>query len=126
ESFLDRLPFVPTGAQRRTIAEVRRDLAAPLPMSRLLQGDVGAGKTLVSAAAILLVVEAGFDAALMAPTQILAEQHFRTFRDWLAPLGVDVRLLTGTREESTEMPLFSAAAGHGGTTGSLTIGTHAL
>ncbi len=126
DPFLKRLPFAPTRAQLRTMEEIKKDLAAPLPMSRLLQGDVGAGKTLVAAAAILLVVEAGFDAALMAPTQILAEQHFRTFRDWLAPLGVDVRLLTGTREESTEMPLFSAATDRGKKLGSLTIGTHAL
>lgn len=126
EQFLRRLPFAPTRAQVRTMEEVRSDLAAPLPMSRLLQGDVGAGKTLVAAAAILLTVEAGYDAALMAPTQILSEQHFRTFRDWLAPIGVDVRLLTGTRQESVDMPLFSAAARHGRKTGSLTIGTHAL
>lgn len=126
DQLLGRLPFVPTRAQLRTIEEIRSDLLASQPMSRLLQGDVGAGKTLVAAAAILLTVEAGYDAALMAPTQILAEQHFRTFCEWLGPLGVDVRLLTGTREESTAMPLFSAAAGQGNGPGSLTIGTHAL
>ncbi|HQW28978.1 MAG TPA: DEAD/DEAH box helicase, partial [Verrucomicrobiales bacterium] len=103
DSFLENLPFTATGAQLRTIAEVRRDLAARVPMTRLLQGDVGAGKTLVAAAAILLTVEAGFDAALMAPTQILAEQHFQTFRAWLDPLGIDVRLITGTRDEVTEL-----------------------
>lgn len=124
--FLARLPFAPTRAQERSIAEIRRDLAAPVPMTRLLQGDVGAGKTLVAAAAILLTVEAGYDAALMAPTQILAEQHFQTFRDWLAPLGIDVRLITGTREEAGALPLFAAAAGRGRKTGTLTIGTHAL
>ncbi len=126
--FLEALPFEPTRAQQRTIGEVRGDLAASVPMTRLLQGDVGAGKTLVAAAAILLTVEAGYDAALMAPTQILAEQHFQTFRGWLAPLGIDVRLLTGTRDEATEMPLFAAAAaaGHGKRNGTLTIGTHAL
>ncbi|MBP6782911.1 MAG: ATP-dependent DNA helicase RecG [Verrucomicrobiales bacterium] len=125
DSFLENLPFTATGAQLRTIAEVRRDLAARVPMTRLLQGDVGAGKTLVAAAAILLTVEAGFDAALMAPTQILAEQHFQTFRAWLDPLGIDVRLITGTRDEVTELPLF-AAAKTGARPGSLTIGTHAL
>lgn len=125
DQFVERLPFSPTSAQLRAIGEVRRDLAANVPMSRLLQGDVGAGKTLIAAAAILLTVEAGFDAALMAPTQILAEQHFRTFRAWLEPLGVDVRLLTGTRDEASGMPLFSAKRTGGGT-GSLTIGTHAL
>ena len=124
ETYLDKLPFEPTGAQQRTIAEIREDLASELPMTRLLQGDVGAGKTLVAAAAILLVVEAGFDAALMAPTQILAEQHFLTFRDWFEPLGVDVRLKTGSRESGGDLPLF---AGGGETRlGSVTIGTHAL
>lgn len=125
DRFLGKLPFAPTGAQLRTIAEVRGDLAARVPMTRLLQGDVGAGKTLVAAAAVLLTVEAGFDAALMAPTQILAEQHFQTFSGWLEPFGVDVRLVTGTRDEATELPLF-AAAKSGANLGSLTIGTHAL
>ncbi|MEX2578602.1 MAG: ATP-dependent DNA helicase RecG [Verrucomicrobiales bacterium] len=122
--FLERLSFEPTGAQCRTIDEVRRDLSSDLPMTRLLQGDVGSGKTLVAAAAILLTVEAGFDAALMAPTQILAEQHFRTFRLWLEPLGIDVRLKTGTRETGGDLPLFAAAGGN--KYGALTIGTHAL
>ncbi|MCB1206816.1 MAG: ATP-dependent DNA helicase RecG [Verrucomicrobiae bacterium] len=125
DDFLGRLPFMPTGAQLRSIAEIRDDLAQPVPMARLLQGDVGAGKTLVAAAAILLVVEKGSDAALMAPTQILAEQHFRTFRDWFAPLGVNVRLLTGSRDESGELPLFRAAQ-PSARLGNLTIGTHAL
>lgn len=126
DRFLADLPFSPTGAQRRAIGEIRSDLSSPAPMVRLLQGDVGAGKTLVAAAAVLLAVESGCDAALMAPTQILAEQHFRTFRDWLEPLGVEVRLLTGTRDESSELPLFSAAKGGAARTGTLTIGTHAL
>jgi ATP-dependent DNA helicase RecG len=121
DQFLAKLPFEPTGAQRRSIAEIREDLSQPVPMVRLLQGDVGAGKTLVAAAAILLVVEKGADAALMAPTQILAEQHFRTFSAWFAPLGVNVRLLTGSREEGADLPLF-----RNHTSGNLTIGTHAL
>lgn len=124
DDYLARLPFQPTGAQERTVGEIRNDLASDLPMTRLLQGDVGAGKTLVAAAAILLVVEAGYDAALMAPTQILAEQHFLTFRDWFEPLGIDVRLKTGTRETGGDMPLF--AGGGDRKVGSLTIGTHAL
>jgi len=125
ESFLTSLPFEPTGAQRRVIEEVRRDLSAPSPMVRLLQGDVGAGKTLVAAAAILLVVEAGHDAALMAPTQILAEQHFATFSRWFEPLGVTVRLRTGAKEAGGDMPLFDLA-GSRGRSGSLVVGTHAL
>lgn len=124
--FLAGLPFTPTSAQTRAIAEVRDDLASPAPMVRLLQGDVGAGKTLVAAAAVLLAVESGCDAALMAPTQILAEQHFATFRDWFTPLGIEVRLLTGTREESGELPLFAAANPGRAAAGTLTIGTHAL
>lgn len=123
-AFLDKLPFSPTGAQTRTIAEIRADLASDQPMARLLQGDVGSGKTLVAAAAILLVLEAGFDTALMAPTQILAEQHFLTFKEWLEPLGVEVRLKTATRDEGGELPLFSAAKEE--KYGALVIGTHAL
>ncbi|MCB1234062.1 MAG: DEAD/DEAH box helicase, partial [Verrucomicrobiae bacterium] len=108
--FLESLPFEPTGAQRHCIDEIRRDLAAPRPMSRLLQGDVGSGKTLVAAAAMVLAAEAGFDAALMAPTQILAEQHFRNFRGWLEPLGVPVRLRTGAKQtDGGDLPLFDRA-----------------
>jgi ATP-dependent DNA helicase RecG len=126
DRFLADLPFAPTSAQARAIAQVRDDLASPAPMVRLLQGDVGAGKTLVAAAAVLLAVESGCDAALMAPTHILAEQHFATFRDWFAPLGIGVRLLTGTRDEASELPLFANARRDGGPAGTLTIGTHAL
>lgn len=125
DPFLANLPYAPTGAQQRAIEEIRRDLLLPTPMVRLLQGDVGAGKTLVAAAAILLVVEKGADAALMAPTQILAEQHFRNFREWCEPLGVKVRLLTGTRDEGGDLPLFQSHGG-GDRPGNLIIGTHAL
>ncbi len=123
EQYLDALPFDPTGAQSRVIGEIRADLDSEKPMSRLLQGDVGAGKTLVAAAAILLVLEAGFDAALMAPTQILAEQHFLSFQKWFEPLGLSVKLRTGSKNSETgELPLFSS----GSEFGTLTIGTHAL
>ncbi len=80
DKFLNALPFKLTGAQLKVIEEIRRDLAAGRPMNRLLQGDVGSGKTVVAIAAILLAVESGFQAAFMAPTQILAEQHYRTAR----------------------------------------------
>ncbi len=104
------LPFPLTGAQQRTIAEIRDDLASPRPMNRLLHGDVGSGKTLVAMSAMLLCVEAGFQAALMAPTQILAEQHCLNFRRLLEPLGIRVSLRTGARKEDAgEMPLFAAA-----------------
>ena len=104
------LPFPLTGAQQRTIAEIRDDLASARPMNRLLHGDVGSGKTLVAMSAMLLCVESGFQAALMAPTQILAEQHFLNFRRLLEPLGIRVSLRTGARrEDAGEMPLFNAA-----------------
>ncbi|MEM6279527.1 MAG: DEAD/DEAH box helicase, partial [Verrucomicrobiota bacterium] len=123
QQFLDGLPFAPTNAQLRSMSEIRDDLSASHPMVRLLQGDVGAGKTLVAAGAILMVVEAGFDAALMAPTQILAEQHFLTFQNWFEPLGIEVRLKTGAREAGGDLPLFRTNDSPQGT---LTIGTHAL
>ena len=82
------LPFDLTNAQARVIEELRGDLGSTFPMNRLLQGDVGSGKTVVAIAAMLLAVEAGFQAALMAPTQILAEQHYAVLRRWLEPLGV--------------------------------------
>lgn len=101
------LPFPLTGAQQRSIAEIREDLASNRQMNRLLHGDVGAGKTLVALSAMLLAVEDGFHAALMAPTQILAEQHYRTFQRLLEPLGVRVALRTGSRKEETgPLPLF--------------------
>jgi ATP-dependent DNA helicase RecG len=103
------LPFPLTGAQERAIGEIRTDLASSRPMNRLLHGDVGAGKTLVALSAMLLTVEAGFQAALMAPTQILAEQHYLNFQRLCAPLGVRVALRTGNRrEESGPLPFFDA------------------
>ncbi|MEK0450383.1 MAG: hypothetical protein RL088_2651 [Verrucomicrobiota bacterium] len=98
----ESLPFPLTGAQQRAIGEIRRDLASPHPMNRLLHGDVGAGKTLVAMSAMLLCVEAGFQAALMAPTQILAEQHYLNFKRLLDPLGIRVALRTGSRREGQE------------------------
>ena len=107
----EALPFPLTGAQQRAIAEIRADLAAPRPMNRLLHGDVGSGKTLVALSAMLLCVESGSQAALMAPTQILAEQHFLTLRRLCEPLGLRVALRTGARrEDAGALPLFEAAA----------------
>src|SRR5467141_438809 len=116
------LPFELTGAQHKVIAEIRRDLAAAHPMNRLLQGDVGSGKTVVAIAAMLLAVEAGYQAAFMAPTQILAEQHYEVLRRWLEPLGVHIALRTAARqEESGPLPLFSGDDAH-----QIIVGTHAL
>ena len=121
ERFLDGLEFELTGAQSKVIAEIRRDLAARHPMNRLLQGDVGSGKTVVAIAAILLAVEASFQAALMAPTQILAEQHYAVLRRWLAPLGVRMALRTGARQEDSFLPLLG-----GDENANVIVGTHAL
>jgi len=104
------LPFPLTGAQERSIAEIRADLSTPRPMNRLLHGDVGSGKTLVALSAMLLAVEAGYQAALMAPTQILAEQHYLNFQRLCEPLGLRVALRTGARSEQSEpLPLFENA-----------------
>ncbi len=111
EAFTAALPFPLTGAQRRAIGEIRADLGSARPMNRLLHGDVGSGKTVVALAAMLLAVEGGFQAALMAPTQILAEQHYLKFKAVLEPLGVRVALRTGSRkEESGALPLFDEKA----------------
>jgi ATP-dependent DNA helicase RecG len=119
----EALPWSLTGAQERVWSEIRRDMAAPYPMHRLLQGDVGSGKTIVAALGVLTTVEAGYQAAVMAPTEILAEQHFMTFRRLLEPLGVPVTLLTSalrTRERAARRA--ALAAGEIG----CAIGTHAL
>ena len=119
--FLAALGYPLTGAQERVLGELRHDLGGRHPMRRLLQGDVGAGKTVVAAGAVLLVLAAGYHAALMAPTEILAEQHFQTFTRWFAPLGLTVHLHTGSRKTARELPPGDPAAPP-----TLTIGTHAL
>jgi len=118
DKFLEVLPFELTAAQRKVISEIRHDLAANYPMNRLLQGDVGSGKTVVAIAAMLLAVEAGYQAAFMAPTQILAEQHYEVLRRWLDPLGLHIALRTAARqEESGPLPLFAGDAHILGSTG---------
>jgi len=116
-SFLQRLPFKLTKAQTRAMNEVLRDLREPHPMQRLLQGDVGSGKTIVAAIACLAAVDSGAQAAVMAPTEILSEQHWRKFSEWLAPLGVRLGTLRGGmgRKEKKQM-----------LEGRVLIGTHAL
>jgi ATP-dependent DNA helicase RecG len=121
EKFLRTLPFEMTTAQKKVIAELEQDLAAKHPMNRLLQGDVGSGKTVVAIAAILLAVEAGYQAAFMAPTQILAEQHYTVLRRWLEPLGVKLSIRTGARREESFLPLVE-----GNEKADVIIGTHAL
>jgi ATP-dependent DNA helicase RecG len=121
EKFLGALPFELTAAQEKVIEEIRRDLAASAPMNRLLQGDVGSGKTVVAIAAMLLAVEAGYQAAFMAPTQILAEQHYAVLRRWLEPLGVKLSIRTAARQEENFLPLVS-----GDDNADVIVGTHAL
>ncbi|MDB4565744.1 DEAD/DEAH box helicase [Akkermansiaceae bacterium] len=111
--FYNSLPFDLTNAQKRSVKEIIRDMRVQRPMNRLLQGDVGSGKTFVAMCAMLLAVDSGCQAVLMAPTQILAEQHHLTFSKWLSPLGVKVGLATADRREDV-----SAAP--------IIVGTHAL
>jgi ATP-dependent DNA helicase RecG len=120
---LASLPFALTSAQERVWREIRTDMAAPYPMNRLLQGDVGSGKTIVAALAILTAVEAGFQTALMAPTEILAEQHLMTLTALLQPLGVPVALLTNAVKGKVREGVRAAAA-DGGL--GCVVGTHAL
>ncbi|MBI5861699.1 MAG: ATP-dependent DNA helicase RecG [Rhodocyclales bacterium] len=120
---LAALPFRLTGAQQRAWQEIAADLARPHPMQRLLQGDVGSGKTIVAALAMLQAVEAGHQAALMAPTEILAEQHYRKLAAWLAPLGIEVAWLSGSLKKS-EKTAVARKVGAGDTP--IVIGTHAL
>lgn len=117
------LPFQLTGAQERVIAQVGKDMEAPHPMNRLVQGDVGSGKTMVAAFALLKAVESGHQGALMAPTEILAEQHYLGLRRLLNPLGIEVVLLTGSQtKRERETVLGSLRMG----LASVAVGTHAL
>jgi ATP-dependent DNA helicase RecG len=121
--FLDSLPFALTGAQSRALADVDRDLAAGRPMVRLVQGDVGCGKTVVAAAAAARAVGSGLQAALMAPTELLAEQHARNFERWFRPLDIPVALVTGSLPaRARRSALASVASG----AIKLVVGTHAL
>ncbi|MFP4155218.1 MAG: ATP-dependent DNA helicase RecG [Halothiobacillaceae bacterium] len=123
DRLLESLPFAPTGAQERVLSEIRADLARPTPMLRLVQGDVGSGKTLVAAGAALTAIEAGHQVALMAPTALLAEQHARNLATWLEPLGVRTTLLSGLLAER-ERKMRNQALADGEI--HLAVGTHAL
>jgi ATP-dependent DNA helicase RecG len=123
DALLEQLGFTPTAAQRRVIGEIKADLARRLPMLRLVQGDVGSGKTLVAAAAALDVIDAGYQVALMAPTALLAEQHARTFAQWFEPLGLSVLLLSGQQSAAARREgLARLADGRA----QMVVGTHAL
>ncbi|EAR21930.1 ATP-dependent DNA helicase RecG [Nitrococcus mobilis] len=123
EAWLARLPFRLTSAQRRVMREVAKDMGQARPMLRLVQGDVGCGKTVIAALAALTTVEAGWQVAFMAPTELLAEQHYRTFQRWLAPLGVETAWLTGRLAASSRREHIKRLAN-----GEIRVvmGTHAL
>ena len=120
---LENLAFALTKSQQKVVAEISNDLTQPHPMQRLLQGDVGSGKTIVACMAALQAIEHGWQVALMAPTEILAEQHFKKFETWLAPLKLNIAWLTGSQsKKERESAIVNIASGHA----QLAVGTHAL
>ena len=123
DQFYDNLPFAFTGAQQRVVNEILTDLQQPTPMNRLVQGDVGSGKTVVAVVAILAAIQAGYQGALMAPTEVLAEQHYRKLVGWFNALSLPVELLTGsTRAAKRRQTLSDLVTGQL----PLLVGTHAL
>lgn len=121
--FLASLPFSPTGAQQRVVAEIEQDLAKSYPMMRLVQGDVGSGKTLVAALAALCAIAQGQQVGLMAPTELLAEQHANNFRQWFEPLGIQVGWLAGKQKGKARLAQQDAIASG---LVSMVVGTHAI
>ncbi|MEM9171358.1 MAG: ATP-dependent DNA helicase RecG, partial [Pseudomonadota bacterium] len=123
QQLLSRLEFDLTAAQARVLDDIARDMAEPVPMLRLVQGDVGSGKTIVAALAALGVVDAGLQVAIMAPTELLAEQHLRSFNSWCEPLDIRVEWLAGSlRVQPRRAALAAIASGRG----QIVVGTHAL
>lgn len=123
QKLLRSLPFAPTNAQQRVIGEITRDLQSNVPMNRLVQGDVGSGKTLVAIAAALHAIANGFQVALMAPTELLAEQHYQNLQHWLEPLGVETVYISGNqtpRQRRRKVENLLLGIGH------IAVGTHAL
>ncbi|HCA7670208.1 TPA: ATP-dependent DNA helicase RecG [Enterobacter hormaechei] len=123
DKLLASLPFKPTGAQARVTAEIERDMALDVPMMRLVQGDVGSGKTLVAALAALRAIAHGKQVALMAPTELLAEQHANNFRNWFAPLGIEVGWLAGKQKGKARLAQQEAIASG---QVQMIVGTHAI
>ena len=123
DAFIGDLPFELTGAQARVVRDILGDLAEPHPMMRLIQGDVGSGKTVVAAIACLKAIACGVQAAIMAPTEILAEQHWRSFSDWFRPLGIEPAWLSGSQKASARRSALEAIADG---SAQLVVGTHAL
>ncbi len=123
DAFIASLPFELTRAQVRVVDDIRSDLARPHPMMRLIQGDVGSGKTVVAAIACLAAIASGVQAAIMAPTEILAEQHWRSFSDWFQPLGIEPAWLSGSQKAAARRDTLQAIADG---SAQLVVGTHAL
>jgi ATP-dependent DNA helicase RecG len=121
--FISGLPFSLTGAQQRVVNEIRDDLGKPHPMMRLIQGDVGSGKTVVAAIACLQAISCGVQAAIMAPTELLAEQHWHSFGDWFRPLGIEPAWLSGSQRAAARREALEAIADG---SAPLVVGTHAL
>lgn len=123
EFYANHLPFTLTGAQKRVVKEIRHDLAKPIQMNRLVQGDVGSGKTMVAVLAMLLALDNGYQALLMAPTEILAEQHFHNIYRYLSPLNVSIELVVGAqRKKLRNSIIYNLVTG----TSKIAVGTHAL
>jgi ATP-dependent DNA helicase RecG len=123
DTFTEALPYQLTNAQKRSFEEIKADVASPLPMNRLLHGDVGSGKTVVAVLTLLLAVENGYQGAMMAPTEILAEQHYKGLVEWLTPLGIKVGLLVGKQRAKAKREMLQSIANgqvH------VAVGTHAL
>ncbi|MDT8310559.1 MAG: ATP-dependent DNA helicase RecG [Methylophaga sp.] len=123
KQLLGNLPFPLTGAQQRVLQDIYQDLAQPMPMQRLVQGDVGSGKTVVAALAAIAAVASGYQAVMMAPTELLAEQHLQTFNNWLAPLGINVGWCAGKQTAAQRRQTITALE-----SGDIkvAVGTHAL
>jgi len=121
--FIGDLPFTLTGAQQRVVDEILGDVAQPHPMMRLIQGDVGSGKTVVAAIACLKAIACGVQAAIMAPTEILAEQHWRNFSDWFRPLGIEPAWLSGSQKAAARREALASIVDG---SAQLIVGTHAL
>ncbi len=121
--FNDVLPFELTKGQKTALGEIKRDIRSGRQMNRLLQGDVGSGKTVVAIGSMLMSIDSGFQAVMMAPTEILAEQHHQTLSEWLEPLGVNIRLLTGNQKRALREDVLTDIAGG---KADIVVGTHAI
>lgn len=121
--FLEHLPFELTDGQKNALSDIKKDVVSGYQMNRLIQGDVGSGKTIVAFGAMLMALDSGFQAAFMAPTEILAEQHFKTISELARPLGLDVRMLIGSQNTATRNEIHSGVSG--GQT-QIVVGTHAI